>query len=283
MATIQIKDGFQGGSDNQAYVDSTGHLFVTGTFSPGPGTGNVNLVQVGGAAITLGQNIMANSLPVTIASNQSTIPVSVSNFPATTSVTQGIIPWSDNIAFFGGTAVSLGQKVSASSIPVVLASDQSTVSITNASIGINGATAPTSSTQIGAENSSGNLVALLVDPSGRLLVDTTGSTTISGTVNANINGLNAFATAQYVIGTAATAVTIPSGTSSIGIKVKTTTPTDAVIVGGTSGVTNIINGTGNGYWLFSGDTVQIDVTPTATMYLIGTSAGQFVCLLFAGG
>jgi hypothetical protein len=33
MATTSIKDGYNGGSDNGAYVDSTGHLLVTGTFS----------------------------------------------------------------------------------------------------------------------------------------------------------------------------------------------------------------------------------------------------------
>jgi hypothetical protein len=42
--------------------------------SGGPG----NLTQVGGAAISLGQNTMANSLPVAIASNQSAISVAQS-------------------------------------------------------------------------------------------------------------------------------------------------------------------------------------------------------------
>ncbi len=38
------------------------------------------------------------------------------------SVTQGTTPWAENLTQFGGTAVSLGQKVAASSIPVVLPS-----------------------------------------------------------------------------------------------------------------------------------------------------------------
>ena len=54
--------------------------------------------------------------------------VNVLNFPANYSVLQGIVPWADNISQFGGVATSLGQKVMASSMPITLASDQSTVS-----------------------------------------------------------------------------------------------------------------------------------------------------------
>jgi hypothetical protein len=55
------------------------------------------------------------------------------NFCETVTVTSGTLtvnqgtanatPWNENIAQWGGTATSLGQKVSASSVPVVLASD----------------------------------------------------------------------------------------------------------------------------------------------------------------
>lgn len=63
-----------------------------------------------------------------------------------------------------GIPVSLGQKTSANSTSVVLASDQSAVTIsgsitaTNPSVGSNNTTAPTSSTQIGYLDPSGNLV-----------------------------------------------------------------------------------------------------------------------------
>lgn len=40
-------------------------------------TANVNLVKVGGSAITIGQALMAASLPVVIASNQSSFPVTI--------------------------------------------------------------------------------------------------------------------------------------------------------------------------------------------------------------
>ena len=73
MATTTIKDGYNGGSDNQLKVNPDGSINVDVT---GGGAGsNVNLVSVGGSSITLGQNTEANSIPVTIASNQSPIPV----------------------------------------------------------------------------------------------------------------------------------------------------------------------------------------------------------------
>lgn len=185
MAATTIKNGYQSGSDDQAFVDSTGALKVTGTFSPGPGTGNVNILQVGGSNITLGQKTMANSLPVVIASDQSTINV-----------------------------------------------------------------------------------------------NSTGSSTVTG--NVGINGLNAFETSQTVVGTTAIQLTIPAGTSSVSIKVRTTTANDAVLVGNSNAVTNPIDGTGNGYFLFNGDSIQVDLTPTAQIWVIGTSAGQIVAMLDAG-
>jgi hypothetical protein len=74
MATTQIKDGFAGGSDNQMKVNADGSINVD--VSGGGGASNVNLIEVGGAAIALGQTTMANSIPVKIASNQSPISIS---------------------------------------------------------------------------------------------------------------------------------------------------------------------------------------------------------------
>lgn len=62
-----------------------------------------NIAAVGGTTFGLGQAIMATSIPVAIASNQSNVPF--------------------NLAAVGGTTFSLGQKVSATSISMVPASD----------------------------------------------------------------------------------------------------------------------------------------------------------------
>lgn len=152
-------------------TDTAGSLRVTTV-----GTNAVNLTQVGGSAIALGQTTMVSSLPVVIASNQSTLTVSGSgNFnvvgtlthnnaaPAANNVgaltaranaaaptwTEGnqVLLSSDlagnlrvsatlsgtsavNVTQVGGSAISLGQKTMANSLPVVIASDQSTLPVT---------------------------------------------------------------------------------------------------------------------------------------------------------
>ncbi len=75
MATTQIKDGFDGGSDNQLKVNADGSINVDVT---GGGVGsNVNITEFGGSPVTIGQQTSANSLPVVIASDQSPIPVTI--------------------------------------------------------------------------------------------------------------------------------------------------------------------------------------------------------------
>lgn len=64
-------------------------IAVISNTSGGSGS-DVNITAVGGAALALGQTTMANSLPVTIASNQSAVPISgtvTATPPAFTSIT----------------------------------------------------------------------------------------------------------------------------------------------------------------------------------------------------
>jgi hypothetical protein len=216
-------------------TDASGNLLVNIATEPGTPL-NVNVSDWGGVATTLGQKVMAASVPVVLASDQSTIPISaaslplpagastsalqtsgntsltsilgnqtngtqitqvsnfpatqpvsgtvtanqgtpaaaasrwpvqltdgtnlssvsaagalkvdgsavtqpvsgtvaVSNFPATQPVSgtvtanQGTSPWVDNLTQVGGSSISLGQKASAASLPVVLASDQSSIPV----------------------------------------------------------------------------------------------------------------------------------------------------------
>jgi hypothetical protein len=50
-------------------------------------------------------------------------------------VTQGTTPWVDNLTQVGGSSITLGQKTSAASLPVVIASDQSTINVSAAQSG----------------------------------------------------------------------------------------------------------------------------------------------------
>ena len=65
---------------------------VIGAVTQSGGPWTMNLTQVGGAAVALGQAVMASSIPVVIASNQSSLPVTVGNasIPVTQSGTWNV-------------------------------------------------------------------------------------------------------------------------------------------------------------------------------------------------
>lgn len=112
--------GWNAGTWQQINSDGSGNLKVAGNFTATlGGTTAVNLVQVAGSSFSLGQKVMASSLPVAIATDQGPIPVTIGG-AATTAV---------NIVQFGGTAVTLGQAVMATSLPVAIASNQSAVPV----------------------------------------------------------------------------------------------------------------------------------------------------------
>ena len=105
IGTVSITQAIPGGSNAIGTVSA----LQLGTWA-------VNLTQVGGTTLTFGQAVMATSIPVAIASNQSTLSVA----GTLTAVISGTPPF--NLAQVGATAISLGQKVSATSFPVVIAS-----------------------------------------------------------------------------------------------------------------------------------------------------------------
>jgi len=113
----------------------------------------VNLTQVGGVNITLGQKTMAASVPVVLASDQSDVPVNIDKYGGTaTTLGQktmaASVPvtmasdqtggTSMNLTQVGGVNITLGQKLMASSIPVVISSDQSAIPVNATIIGTPG-------------------------------------------------------------------------------------------------------------------------------------------------
>lgn len=146
----------------------------------------------------------------------------------------------------------------------------------NASTGTATQNVPMYTTLIGAEDQTGKLQNLQVDPSGKLLVDITGTSTVTGTVNASIEGLTSFQTSQYTIGTSAVQITPTPLTnrSSMSLKAKTTSSLDIIYIGNNSSVTS-----SNGYALFAGDSLQLDLTPAQLIYAIGTSSSQLMYVI----
>jgi hypothetical protein len=97
----------QNGVLDQTATTTTAPTYTTGTTNP-ISTTTAGAVRVDGSATT-------QPVSGTVTANQGT--------PNAT-------PWNENIAQWGGTVTSLGQKTSAASVPVVIASDQSAIPVT---------------------------------------------------------------------------------------------------------------------------------------------------------
>lgn len=186
-----------------------------------------------------------------------------------------------NLTQVGGAPIALGQTTESASLPVTIASDQSaipvtgTVVVSDPSVGSTGVTAPTSATEMGAVDSMGKLQPLTVDPAGKLLVDISGSSTVTGTVNANILGLNVFQTSQYTIGTSAVQLTPTPLTNRSSMSIKATcTGANAVYIGNSNAVT-----TSTGYPVFNGDVLNLDITPTGAVWAISAATNQTAYIL----
>lgn len=95
-------------------------------------TTNVN--SYGGAATSLGRKAMAASEPVTIASDQGSFAVTatVTNVVTTAQPIASNFLAQVNVGSYGGTATTLGQKAMSASMPVVIASDQSSIGVAQA-------------------------------------------------------------------------------------------------------------------------------------------------------
>ena len=147
-------------------TDANGNLLVN--IASSIPTVSENLASVGGAAITLGAKTSANSLPVVLATDGAALPVSLPAGQAVelldsggvnkasisaagavkvdgSAVTQpvsgtitanaGTGNFNENLAQVGGSAVTLGAKTSANSLPVVLATDEAALTVSQATAG----------------------------------------------------------------------------------------------------------------------------------------------------
>lgn len=114
---------------------------VVGSAAP-TGTQDVNLTQINGAAVSLGQALMAASVPVAIASDQGNIPIDIAantlgvDFATETTLATMALESGGNLDTISSDTTSidsklaaLGQALMAASMPVAIASDQSAIPI----------------------------------------------------------------------------------------------------------------------------------------------------------
>lgn len=143
----------------------------------------------------------------------------------------------------------------------------------NASVAPTGITAPTSATEVAGIDPDGNLRAVSVDING--FVNVQGVSTITGPVTTTEQGLNSFQTSQYVIGTSAVQIapiSLPNR-SSISFRVEADRGVPIYIANNSS--ISVVNG----YPLYDGDTLSMDLTSSDTIYAISTTANQVLAIL----
>lgn len=189
--------------------------------------GNTSLASIDAKTAPLGQTTMANSHPIVIASNQSAVTIS-GTVTANLGTIDGVATASQlpstliggkldtNIgSWFGSTVPTTGQKTMASSIPVVLSSDQSTIQVSSkpsAAGGFNNISINTTTT---CKATAGVLRNITINTSG------TGANTITvrdGATNiAIISGNTAPTTLMYNVtfNTNLTVITAASGAPNI--------------------------------------------------------------------
>jgi len=100
-----------------------------------------------------------------------------------------------------------------------------------------------------------------------------------GSINVDLNGLSAFQTSQYTVGTFPVQITptpLPDR-SSVGLKAITTTSSDIIYIGNSSSVT-----TSTGWPLFNDDALELDLNDGDTIWAVGTSPGQTLCAIELG-
>lgn len=133
--------------------------------------------------------------------------------------------------------------------------------------------------------SSGGGDVNIFDSAGNPLTSTagalnvSGTSTVSGTVNTNLNGLTEFQTSHTTVGVSAVQldVTPLAGRSSVSIKAITSSSLNIIYIGNSSGVT-----TATGFPLYQGDTIQLDVTDAAQIWAISNAASQTACIVELG-
>lgn len=100
------------------------------------GAAEVNLQTAAGVEL-LGQQTLAGSIPVAIASNQTTLPISAASLPLPTGAATAALQTTgnSNLASIDTKTLAAGQALMAASSPVVIASNQSPVPITASAVG----------------------------------------------------------------------------------------------------------------------------------------------------
>lgn len=240
------------------------------------------------ASLPKGQEVMAKSIPVTLASDQSPVPVSVSSLVAG-KVDQGAAG-TDAWLFTGTVAITnfpASQVVSVSNFPATQpVSGSVTVSNFPATQPISGTVAVSNfpATQaISAASlplpSGAATETTLAALNAKVTACNTGAVTISAALptgtntvgNVGLNALAAIRNGQKNVTTPGTQVALATTTAIKSVTIKAKSTNTGFIYVGATGVNS-----GNGFILVKGESVSLDVADLATVFLDSSVGGEGV-------
>jgi hypothetical protein len=188
-------------------VDGSGVLNVNVSTTPANQT--VDLNKVGGAAITLGQKLMATSLPVALASDQSALAITVATLP----LPSGAATETTLAAMSAKLPATIGQKAMSASLAVALASDQSSIPVAYVDPTASGAITTQNLNPNSGVATAGSTVAVTLTGQTTLAIQVTGVYTGALTVQGTIDGTNWVAVSSVMNNN--TGAILPSITSAL--------------------------------------------------------------------
>lgn len=204
----------------------------------GAGTSDVNLTEVGGAAVTLGQKTSANSIPVVLPSDH-TVPVSATNLDI-----RDLVFASDKVDASGST---LGAN--------------SGVDIGDVTI----------------NNASGASAVNIQDGGNSITVDATSLPLPTGAATeATLAAQSSFDHGSTSFGTSAVQITASSITAKKGVTVKAAIANTGRVFVGNSDVTADTTAATDGFELGNGESIFIEVDNANKVYVIGSALSQKV-------
>lgn len=145
-------------ASTQTSLTNVTYLYASQVTGGGGPTADVNVNQWGGVATTLGQKVMASSVPVTIASNQSAIPTVSGAF---TAIASGVM----NVTNAGTAEPLVGAPTPASSVDITPLASNTGNNVYIGDSSVNGTTNP------GITLTIGQVYSIAIDDLEKIYVD----------------------------------------------------------------------------------------------------------------
>lgn len=259
---------------------NVGHITGPVALPTGASTETTLSAVSGKLPATLGQKAMAASLAVAIASDQSTLPVSAASLPLPSGAATSALQTTGNtsLSSIDGKLATLGQKTMAGSEPVVIASDQSAIPVSAASLPLpsGAATESTLSTMsgklpatLGQKTSANSMAVVLASDQSSIPVSAKAATPTAGTVTQAAVSVGTTAVRATVSGSA------PSSTRSV-LVVTPDPASTATFYIGSSSVTN--SGATRGIALVAGQSFTAN-SDAGDYYIISSTTAQTVFVM----